>query len=247
LAVVVLMYHHTPEGASEGFYDVSLSRLREQILTLRDAGASFIKFSQCGQPEFVERGVHVALTFDDGHASNAAAFGFLANLGVTPAAFIVRDWSRQDSRYLSAGALADLKTVCELGGHGATHRALDTLGAMELADELAASRDYVEVIAGVPAAAMALPGGHGAKRELAAARRAGFKLVGNSRPLPHQHAGLSVNRICVNRTHDARAPLQWATTGAAQWALARARLNAAGAGRRLLGPKLYGTLAALAK
>lgn len=148
MAVVVLMYHHTPDGEPEGFYDVSLSRLRDQIGALTDAGASFIRFSQCGDPEFVERGVHVALTLDDGHASNAAAIACLADAGVTPTLFIVRDWSRADARYLSAGALADLKAVCELGGHGATHRALDRLDAAELAAELAASRDYVEAIAG---------------------------------------------------------------------------------------------------
>ena len=47
---------------------------------------------------------------------------------------------------------------------------------------------------------MALPGGHGGARELAAAAKAGFTLVGNSRPLPHRRLGAGVNRICVNRT-----------------------------------------------
>jgi peptidoglycan/xylan/chitin deacetylase (PgdA/CDA1 family) len=247
MAVVVLMYHHTPQGAPDGFYDVCLSTLRDQVCALIDAGASFIKFSQCGQRAFVEQGLHVALTFDDGHASNAAALRCLADLGVTPTAFIVRDWSRLDARYLSGRGLAELKGVCELGAHGATHRALDTLSAAELADELAASRDYVEAIAGHPVTTMALPGGHGGKREFAAAARAGFALVGNSRPLPQARVGVSVNRICVNRAHDARAPLRWVEATALQWTLARARLRAAAAGRRLLGPKLYGALAALAK
>ncbi len=146
MAVVVLMYHHTPDGAPEGFYDVALGVFRDQIAAMRDAGVSFIKFTDCDRPEYVEHGVHVALTFDDGHASNAEAFRDLADKRLTPMAFIVRDWSTRDKRYLSASALGDLKDICELGGHGATHRALSTLSDAELADELAASRDYVQAV-----------------------------------------------------------------------------------------------------
>ena len=247
MAVVVLMYHHTPQGASEGFYDVALSTFRDQIRALIDAGVSFIPFRDCARGEYVERGAHVALTFDDGHASNEAAFRFLADCGLKPTAFVVRDWSSRDGRFLSARALGDLKGVVDLGGHGASHRALTTLSDGELADELAASRDYVAGIAGAPIGEMALPGGHGATRELAAAARAGFHLVGNSRALPHRRIDLSVNRICINRTHDARAPLRLAQAGALHWGMVRARFAAARAGRRLMGAKLYGALVAIAK
>jgi peptidoglycan/xylan/chitin deacetylase (PgdA/CDA1 family) len=140
-----------------------------------------------------------------------------------------------------------LRDVCELGGHGATHRALTSLGEAELADELAASRDYVEAVSGRRARAMALPGGHGRMRELAAAERARFDLVGNSRPLPHRRLGLGVNRICINRTHDARAPLRWAQASALHWTLLRARYGATATARGLMGGKLYGALTALAK
>jgi len=95
VAVLVLMYHHTPDGAPEGFYDVGLSTFRDQIAAMRDAGVSFIRFTDCDRPEYVERGVHVALTFDDGHATNEAAFRILADLGLTPMAFIVRDAERR--------------------------------------------------------------------------------------------------------------------------------------------------------
>jgi peptidoglycan/xylan/chitin deacetylase (PgdA/CDA1 family) len=247
VAVVVLMYHHTPADAAQGFYDVPLTTLRAQVEALREAGANFIDFGECGRRDYVERGLHVALTFDDGHASNEAAFRFLADAGVTPTAFVVRDWSRQDGRYLSAAALGDLKGVVALGGHGATHRALDLLPAGELADELAASRDYVGDISGVAPATMALPGGHGGARELAAAARVGFSLVGNSRALPHRRLGASVNRLCVHSGHDALAPLRWVEASAWRWSLASARLTATRSGRRLMGPRLYGALAALAK
>ena len=247
MAVIVLMYHHTPDGAPEGFYDVGLSTFRDQIAAMRDAGVSFIRFSDCDRPEYVERGLHVSLTFDDGHATNEAAFRILADQGLTPMAFIVRDWSTRDPGYLSARALADLRDICEFGGHGATHRALTSLSAAELADELAASRDYVGTVSGSPLATMALPGGHGGPRELAAAERAGFKLVGNSRPLPHCRLGVGVNRICVNRTHDARAPLRWAQAPALHWTMLRARYAATATGRRLMGDRLYGALTALAK
>jgi len=94
---------------------------------------------------------------------------------------------------------------------------------------------------------MALPGGHGGPREFAAAARARFTLVGNSRPLPQTRRGISVNRICINRTHDALAPLRLAKAGALHWAAKRARFAATGAGRKILGAKLYGALTAMAK
>lgn len=247
MPVVVLMYHHTPSGAPEGFYDVSLSTFRDQIRALVEAGVSFIPFSDCARGEYVERGSHVALTFDDGHSSNEAAFRFLADCGLKPTAFVVRDWSTRDGCYLSARALGDLKGVVELAGHGASHRALTSLSPAELADELAASRDYVAGIADAQVTQMALPGGHGRQRELDAAARAGFRLVGNSRPLPHRRLGLSVNRICINRTHDIDAPLRLAQAGALHWGLVEARSAAGRAGRRLMGAKLYGALAAIAK
>ena len=247
MSVIVLMYHHTPDGAAEGFYDVPLGVFRDQIRALRGAGLPFIRFGDCDRPEYAERGTHVALTFDDGHASNEAAFRFLADEGLTPTAFIVRDWSTRDSRYLSARALADLAPVTELGGHGASHRALSSLSEAELADELAASRDYVEAISGAPAATMALPGGHGGAREIAAAQRARFRLVGNSRPLPQTKVSASVNRICVNRTHDARAPLAWAQASRWRWEAQRARFAATATARKLMGGRLYGALTALAK
>ena len=245
MSVVVLMYHHTPE-TPDGFYDVGFSTFRDQIKALLEAGVPFVKFSECDRPEYVERGRHVALTFDDGHATNEAAFRFLADYGLVPTAFVVRDWSTRDARYLSARSLADLKGVAELGGHGASHRALTSLSDLELSDELAASRDFVTGLAG-SAETMALPGGHGAQRELAAAQRAGFRLVGNSRPLPQVRVGGSVNRICVNRTHDVQAPLRWVQSGGLKWSLQRARFAATATGRRMLGGKLYGALTALAR
>jgi peptidoglycan/xylan/chitin deacetylase (PgdA/CDA1 family) len=245
MSVVVLMYHHTPE-TPDGFYDVSFSMFRDQIRALLEAGVSFVKFSDCDRPEYIERGRHVALTFDDGHATNETAFRFLANYGLVPTAFVVRDWSMRDARYLSLSALADLSGICELGGHGASHRALTSLPDLDLADELAASRDFVASLAG-SAETMALPGGHGVQRELAAAKRAGFRLVGNSRPLPQGRVSASVNRICVNRTHHSKAPLRWVQTGGLQWGLQRARFAATATGRRVLGGKLYGALTALAK
>jgi peptidoglycan/xylan/chitin deacetylase (PgdA/CDA1 family) len=245
MSVVVLMYHHTPETA-DGFYDVSLSTFRHQIETLREAGVSFIKFSECDRADYVERGRHVALTFDDGHATNEPAFRYLAEYGLLPTAFVVRDWSTRDARYLSARALSDLKDVVELGGHGASHRALTSLSDLDLADELAASREFVASV-GRTADTMALPGGHGGARELVAAKRAGFRLVGNSRPLPQGRVNASVNRICVNRTHDRQAPLRWVEAGGLHWGLKRARFAATATGRRWLGGRLYGALTALAK
>ena len=224
MTVIVLMYHHTPAGAAQGFYDVPLATLRDQIEALRDAGVSFVKFSECDRRDYVERGMHVALTFDDGHASNEAAFRFLADAGLTPMAFVVRDWSTRDARYLSAAALGDLNGRLSNSAATAPRIGRSTVCPhAELADELAASRDYVGDDRGRRAATMALPGGHGGARELAAAARAGFSLVGNSRPLPHRRLGASVNRICVHRATTRKRRCAGSRPARWRWSLASAR------------------------
>ncbi|HET7842842.1 MAG TPA: polysaccharide deacetylase family protein, partial [Xanthomonadales bacterium] len=66
--------------------------------------------------------------------------------------------------------------------HGRTHRFLADLDAGELEAELHDSRRVLESLAGRTVDALALPGGRGAARELAAARAAGYRHLLGSRP-----------------------------------------------------------------
>jgi peptidoglycan/xylan/chitin deacetylase (PgdA/CDA1 family) len=239
MSVLVLMYHRTPRGSPESFYDVGMATFREQILRLIDAGVSFVRFSECDRTDFCARGRHVAVTFDDGHASNAEAFAFLAECRIVPTAFVVRDWSERGGGYLSPRAIADLKDVCEFGGHGASHVDLTSTTDSQLAFELSASRDFLGEILGRPVPTMALPGGKGDARVTRFAVGEGYRLIGNSRPLPHARRGVGVNRVCVNGRTGADAPRCLAQAEAMFWLRRRARLAMSASARKILGGRLY--------
>ena len=113
MPVLTFMYHHTPKGAAEGFYDVPMPALREQIERLIDAGVRFVRLSEANSPASLSGETMVALTFDDGHASNAAAFEYLHSRGIFPAAMIVRDWSKRDPDFLSARTIEALASACQ--------------------------------------------------------------------------------------------------------------------------------------
>jgi peptidoglycan/xylan/chitin deacetylase (PgdA/CDA1 family) len=247
MAVIVLMYHRTPRGSPDGFYDVPMATFREQIERMIDAGTSFMRFSECDRDEYVGRGSHVAVTFDDGHASNADAFAFLADRQITPTAFIVRDWSERDPAFLSGRAISDLREVCEFGGHGASHMNLTAATDSQLAFELSSSRDFLAGIVGGPIATMGLPGGKGDARVLQYAVREGYRLVGNSRPLPHARRGVGVNRICVHSRMGVDEPRRFASASALYWLRGRIRATVSEQGPKLLGERVYAAAVGMLK
>jgi peptidoglycan/xylan/chitin deacetylase (PgdA/CDA1 family) len=242
MPALVLMYHRTPKGSAEGFYDVPLPALREQIERLIDAGVRFVRFSEVNSPASLSEETKVALTFDDGHASNAAAFEYLYGRDIVPAAMIVRDWSERDSDFLDAPAIAALAEICEFGAHGASHIALSSLDTPALDDELSRSRAYLEDILGSEVLTMALPGGMGSARVRRRALAQGYRLIGDSRPLRHDRAGPCVPRIAITRETAAQEPLFLARAGSAFWLRRRVRAAVSHYGPRLVGSGAYAAL-----
>jgi peptidoglycan/xylan/chitin deacetylase (PgdA/CDA1 family) len=224
-----------------------MATFREQMNRMIDAGVSFIRFSECDHSDYVARGRHVAVTFDDGHASNAEAFAFLADRRIVPTAFVVRDWSERDRAYLSARAIGDLNGVCEFGGHGASHVDLTAATDSRLAFELSASRDFLAAVLGAPVATMALPGGKGDARVIRFAVREGYRLVGNSRPLPHGRRGVAINRICVHGGTSVEWPRRLVDAGAMFWLRRRVRLAVSAHGPKIVGDGVYAAAAKLLK
>src|SRR3954470_5292323 len=106
MTVLVFLYHRTPNGSADDHFDVPLKQFRDQIERLIDSGVNFIRFRDAQDKERLSVGINVAITFDDGHSSNAEAFDYLAGKDIVPTAFIVRDWSEKNSAYLSPNAIA---------------------------------------------------------------------------------------------------------------------------------------------
>jgi peptidoglycan/xylan/chitin deacetylase (PgdA/CDA1 family) len=239
MAVLCLMYHKTPKGEPNEHWDVPLDIFQDQINEMIDAGITFIEFSSIQNPAYLASGMHVAITFDDGHASNAPAFEFLASKGIRPTAFIVTQWSRELDGFLSARDIAGLFSICAFGAHGATHTGLTDLLPTDLRSELIGSRSYLEDVLSTPIRWMALPGGKGSALVLSAVAAAGYEMVGNSIADLNRRVSLLVNRPCVTTNDGAERPLCWATAGPRYWLSKRLRRAASELGVRLMGERRY--------
>jgi peptidoglycan/xylan/chitin deacetylase (PgdA/CDA1 family) len=246
MAVLVLMYHQTPMSATSK-YEVPMKTFCEQIDRMVDAGISFIPFAEVNADRFLDDCLHVALTFDDGHVSNANAFEFLARKRILPTAFIVRSFSESHSQYMSPDLLRELSAICDFGAHGNTHTDLTTLSVKGMRHELQSSRMFLEDTLQRPIGSMALPGGHGNSNVLRSACECGFKLVGNSVRDIHRRRGVSVNRVCVTSSDGSSYPLDLALAAPAYWLRNRARRVVVRSAEAALGRKAYSKLSSLAK
>ena len=130
-----------------------------------------------------ERAPAVAITFDDGHASNVdIALPMLLERGLAGLFFVTADWVGAREHYVDADMLAGLaRAGMSVGAHGATHRFFDDLPEAEARAELIRSRRTLESAVGAPVRSMSFPGGRhdGAARRLA--REAGLGALFDSR------------------------------------------------------------------
>ena len=206
LRLLVLMYHGLHRDADDhGRFDPRYSvrpeafeRQMQRVRALRGGSWLPTVFGAARPPS----GPAVMVSFDDGDASNAdVALPCLQKLGMGAVFFITSDFLGQRGM-LSPSRLRDLADAgMVVGAHGATHRFLNTLTERELHDELQRSRCRLEDVCGTPVDTLALPGGRGGARELAAARAAGYRLVFGS--CPGINRGLDedalVRRVAITR------------------------------------------------
>ncbi len=123
-----------------------------------------------------------AITFDDGHRSNAElALPLLCELGLTAAFFITTDWIGRPG-YMSQDQLRRLAAAGMLiGAHGRSHRYLSDLSAADIDDELRGSRARLEDLLGREVTAMSLPGGRLSRTVRERAAAAGYRYILTSR------------------------------------------------------------------
>lgn len=247
MAVLCLMYHHTPNDQASSLWDVPLKKFTREVDLLVDAGVSFIDFSQVRDPKCLSSGIHVALTFDDGHISNMAAFDYLASRSIRPAAFIVKQWADELREFMSAKEIDEYSSICDFGSHGLSHRNMNQLTGSELSIELSSSKAYLEDIIGSAVDIMALPGGHGDKTVLDEAEKAGYSIVANSIPNINLRKTLSVNRVCITNEHAEEKPSKYATANLTYWRLKRLQRATSSLSIAILGSKSHVKVSKLVK
>lgn len=181
-----LMYHEllvpgrspVQAGAGPRPYLLPLATFREQVRVVRALGLRGASVTETlaftGQPT-------VALTFDDGYASDwVAAAEVLYEIGFG-ATFYVTTSLIGTPGYVSR---ADVRALCrsgfEIGCHTATHPMLTQIPLSKLAPEIAGAKAWLADLLGRPVRHFACPGGRYDQHVIDAVKDAGYETCANS-------------------------------------------------------------------
>jgi peptidoglycan/xylan/chitin deacetylase (PgdA/CDA1 family) len=209
--VVALEFHDVvPDPAAGAEAPVARLQLRarelERLLAeLRQLGCQTISSRafrawQRGQGHLPERAV--VLTFDDGHASHFdLVVPLLMRYRFTGTFFITVDRVGRPG-WMTWDQLRKLVFLgMEVGSRGMSRESLAGLSRVELAKELARSKDMLEERLGVPVRALAAPSGDWNAGVASAARHAGFDALWISAPGTNgpETQALALRRLTMRR------------------------------------------------
>lgn len=251
--VVVLMYHAVadqPDAGADAHYSVSRTAYGEQLKRLADRGMRALHVAAVAAlpavPQAGQGGGAVALTFDDGHASNAFAAEQLARHGWS-ADFFVNPSSVGQPHFLS---WADLREMAAMGmsiqSHGQHHRFLDELTPHEVEAELADSKRAIEDQLGQQVAVFAPPGGRQSPNLADVAKRLGYRMVCTSRVGAWRLAGdaFDIPRLAVLASTSPQRFVSWIEQRRSEMLKQQLRYEVLASAKRLLGNGAYQRLRA---
>jgi peptidoglycan/xylan/chitin deacetylase (PgdA/CDA1 family) len=242
----VLMYHALSDegrlaGDADPHYTLTRERFGEQLQMMRALGLGLcsVKDVVQGNPDLHET-PHVALTFDDGHASNAAATEDITRNGGR-ADFFVNPSTIGRANHLSWSELRQMASSgMSIQSHGYTHRYLDALSRPEVESELIDSKKEIEHRLGQPVLLFAPAGGRMPKHFMELARSAGYTAVCASQPGGWTHGGnRAIPRFAVLASTTDVQLRRWVTGARLEMLLQQARYRMLRAMRHLLGNRTY--------
>lgn len=185
--IVFLMYHELELAgrplcqSDPGYIRYILSREKfvDQVAWLKQQGFRGLSVTESltfpSEPS-------VAVTFDDGSETDLIAAAPVLKSAGFGATFYVTAGFVGKRGYLSLAQLRELRKLgFEIGCHSKTHPYLPDLDSAELEAEIGGAKCMLEEWLGEPIHHFSCPGGRYDVRTLAAARRAGFLTVANSR------------------------------------------------------------------
>lgn len=247
--VLVLMYHAVPTSrdrctAADPLYAVERLRFINQLALMRHKGLKprSVRDLLNAPPAELDQ-PQVAITFDDGHESNFAAFGEILRMGGS-ADFFINPSSVGTQGHLSWAQLREMdRQGASIQSHGMHHLSLDELPAAQVDAELADSRKHIEDELGRPVVLFAPPYGRMAPGLGLRARELGYRALCTSRvALWRDGHATDIPRFAVRAGTSNASMAAWLERSPWMLGVARARYLAVGAGKRMLGRTAFSKL-----
>jgi Polysaccharide deacetylase len=195
----VLVIHRVVTGPVERDHDMPWEAFIELVDGLAAHGCAFV-----GDLDAEPRDGAVVLTFDDATDDHLNVARALTERGV-PAVFFVPAAAVGTPEHLDLEGIREMVAGGHIiGSHGWSHRRLDRLAATDLAQEIVASRAFLEDATGVPVTLFAPAGGIGVHSLPAHLRAAGYTASRSTR--------WGIHRRIADRWHIPAVPVTRVTT-----------------------------------
>ena len=242
--LAVLMYHALTDAEgrcadADPHYAIQPAQFASHIDTLKEAGlqARSVKSIQTGtSPAKI-----VAMTFDDGHASNAKAAEMLAACSFS-ADFFVNPSTVGQPNYLSWSELRNMVSAgMSVQSHGYHHRYLNELTREEVMAELVDSKREIEDRLGEAVTVFAPPGGRTSDGLAQSAASVGYSALCTSKVglWQWQDGPWCIPRFAVLHTTSEARFERWITKDWREMAMQHTRHAVLSSAKRLLGNRGY--------
>ena len=243
---LVLMYHAVPHDGepvqhADPHYSVPMSRFVEQLDAVLALGVRPRSVRDLLDGHGASAGAaQVALTFDDGHESNYAAYLEIAKRGGSADLF-VNPSSVGTRGFLSWAQLRELAALgASIQSHGQHHDFLDEMPPAGVWAELVDSRQSIADEIGRPATVFAPPNGRMPEGFVARAQAAGYRAVCSSRVgLWDRGAPGDIPRFAVLAGTSVAQFDRWLRREPVSMAVSLTRAAVLRSGKRLLGNAGY--------
>ena len=181
LLVSLIFHKFGPPRYIGDTFSLSPDLLQRIISVATEHGGEFVDWNHVRTGTTGKRTRLIALTFDDGFASDyIQVLPILQAQAISATFFIIPGMIGQPD-YLSwnqVRALADAGMA--IGSHSLKHTSLPTLSEKDLHKELAGSKQILEDVIGTPIKLLSIPYGLYNRRVLTAAWKAGYEVIGTS-------------------------------------------------------------------
>jgi peptidoglycan/xylan/chitin deacetylase (PgdA/CDA1 family) len=233
--------HHSIEGA-DAHYAVALARFNEHLDRVEASGRPVLDVAVVAAGAGLPKEGAVAITFDDGHASNLDAAHALAARGMV-GTFFVNPSTVGTSNYLSWQTLSDMAAAgMSIQSHGFHHHFLNDLTTDQVRAELSDSRRAIEDRLGRAVTVFAPPGGRVVDGLDRFAEQAGYRVICTSEVgvwASHSGSPWRVPRFAVLAQTQTSQLVRWVEADRRELFRQRARHQVLQVAKKLLGNDRY--------